>query len=106
MVTMGRHLRDADDLIGPALARTLAALGPPDEDAAMVKVAEVIAGILDAMPDGQRGMMAGQTVPQLVKVLEILDERSRRRAKPAAGRPNRLNQLRAARDSGRRPDFL
>lgn len=100
---MGRHLRDADDLIGPALAKTLAALGLPDEDAAMIKVAEVIAGILDAMPDGQRGMMAGQTVPQLVKVLEILDQRARRRRGQGMGRPSRLDQLRAARAGATHP---
>jgi hypothetical protein len=92
-----RVLRPADELIGPALARTVAAYDPPDSDAGLVRLAEVTAAAIDAMPAGVRATMLGQTAPLLLKLLVELDARAQRRQQPAKGAPNRLQQLRAAR---------
>ncbi len=97
------RLRPADDLVVPALARTLRALDPPDEDAAVVKLAEVVAQALDRMNDSQRTAMAGQTVPQLLKLLQELDARARRRGQRPSRAPGALEALRGARVSGKRP---
>ena len=91
-----RRLRSADSLLGPAVAATVAALGPPDADAALVRLAEVIAATIDAMPDAVRVTMLPNHTGQLLKVLGELEERAVRRRKAASGRPNRLDQLRAA----------
>ena len=99
------RLRSADSLLTPAVAATVAALGPPDSDAALVRLAEVIAATIDAMPDAVRVTMLPNHTGQLVKVLAELETRAVRRRKPASGPPNRLQQLREARaaaDSKRR----
>lgn len=81
----------------PAVEVTIAALGCPDSDAAVVALARTIAATIDGMQGGQRGMMLGQTAPLLLKTLQELEDRSRkRRARSATGRPSKVAQLRAA----------
>jgi hypothetical protein len=99
-------LRSADGLVAPALAETVKALDPPESDAALVRLAEVTAAAIDAMPVEVKGAMLGQTAPLLLKLLQELDQRADRRRKPVKGPPSRLDQLRAARNSGRAPNFL
>jgi hypothetical protein len=95
---MARNLRPAEQLIAPAIAETVSALDPPPSDAAVVRLAEVVAGTIDGMEDGQRGMMLGQTAPLLLKLLQELEERARRRrAKDGKAGPNWLQQQRSAR---------
>ena len=93
-------LRAADDLLAPAVERTIEAIDAPEQDAAVVALARVLARAVDRMPDGQRAVMLGQTAPQLLKVLNELEERARRRRTIQPGAPNRLQQLRAARAAG------
>lgn len=105
ILTQNRRLRSADSLLAPALATTVAALNPPDADAALVRLAEVIAATIDDMPDAVRVTMLPNHTGQLVKTLAELEARAARRRMPASGAPNRLQQLRAARtasDAGRR----
>jgi phage tail tape-measure protein len=84
--------------IGPALTRTVVALDPPESDAALVCLGEVIAETIDGMAIGQRGMMLGQTAPLLLKVLQELEERSRKRRAPEkpVQRPNKVRDIRSA----------
>lgn len=101
------RLRSTDDLVVPALAQTVTALNPPESDAALVRLAEVTAAAIDAMPIEMKAAMLGQTAPLLLKLLQELDVRAQKRSRGRQpGRPNRLDQLRAAHASGRRPDFL
>jgi hypothetical protein len=93
---MDRRLREAGTLVAPAVAETLAAIDPPPADAAVVRLAEVVAATIDAMPDGQRGMMLGQTAPLLLKLLQELEDRARKRRGNRPPGPNRLGQLRAS----------
>lgn len=103
----GSHLRSADDLVTAALAQTVAAIGPPESDAALVRLAEVTAAAIDDMPPAVRAAMLGQTAPLLLKLLQELDQRARHRAQGRApGSPSRLERLRSARGAGQRPDWL
>jgi hypothetical protein len=54
---------DAGELIAPALERTVAAIDPPEADAALLALARSLAG--GAGPDSQaeRRAMLGQTAP-------------------------------------------
>ena len=83
--------------IADAVEETIGALGCPPSDAAVVALARTVAATIDGMEGGQRGMMLGQTAPLLLKVLQELEDRSRkRRARPGAGRASKVAQLRAA----------
>jgi hypothetical protein len=75
-------LHDADQLLSPALARTVAAIGPPESDAALVRLAEIVAGAIDGMSAAERRAMLGQTAPLVLKVLAELEDRRRRREGP------------------------
>lgn len=101
-----RHLRSADGLMAPALAETVAALDPPESDAALVRLAEVTAEAIDAMPVEVKAAMLGQTGPMLLKLLQELETRHQRRRKPGSDRTSRLAQLRAANAAGKRPEYL
>ncbi len=92
-------VRDADELVAPALRETIAALKPPASDNALVRLAEVVAATIDELEGGQRGMMLGQTAPMLLKVLVELEARAvkRRAAEHPAGRVNKVAQIRGAR---------
>jgi hypothetical protein len=92
-------LRSADRTVLAAVKVTAAALDPPDEDLALVKVAEVIAETIDAMGPGERLSLLPQHTGQLVKALAELEARAARRrapvpAPPAAAPVNPLDELR------------
>lgn len=94
-------LRSADRTLTAAVAVTVAALGAPDSDRALVAVAETIAGTIDAMCTGERLSMLPQHTGQLVKVLAELEARAAKRRVPAeAERPaavaNPVHDLRRA----------
>ena len=83
--------------IATAVDETIAALGPPKSDAAVVALARKMASAIDGMAGDQLGLMIGQTAPQLLKVLQELEARSvRRKAASRSGRPNGVAKLRAA----------
>ena len=83
--------------IASAVGVTIAALGPPDADAAVVALARKMAGAIDGMKGDQLAAMIGQTAPQLLKVLQELEVRAaRRRAASRSQRPNGVARLRAA----------
>lgn len=83
--------------IAAAVDTTIEALGCPPADAAVVALARKVASVIDVMPDGQAGMMLGQTAPLLLKVLQELEDRSRKRRSGARGaRPSGVAKLRAS----------
>jgi hypothetical protein len=91
----------------PALTEAVGALDPPASDAALVRLAEVVAETIDSMPVAQRGMMLGQTAPLLLRTLQELEVRAVKRRKPVAA-PKQANKVRdirsaaAAAQAGRR----
>lgn len=105
-MTSKPQLRDAGELLAPALDRTVKALDPPEADAAVVALAYILAKTVDRMSDAERGAMLGQTAPQVLRVLKELDDRARRRAaasppQGAAGNPVRdMRKAYAKRRSG------
>jgi hypothetical protein len=89
-------LHDADDLLMPALDRAIAAIDPPESDAALVALARVLAHSVDRMSNDERARMIGQTAPSVLKVLVELEARAEKRRMPAERPPGKLEQLRAA----------
>jgi hypothetical protein len=96
-------LHDVDELLLPALERTLAAVDLPASDDALVALARAVAGSLDRMTRDQRVTMIGQTSPQLLRVLVELDKRVARRAKPVSREPSALDRLRTVHSRVVRP---
>jgi hypothetical protein len=92
-----RNLRDAGQLLAPAVEGLGDALGAPAADAPLLALARRMAATIDAMPDGVAVAMLPNHAGPLIKVLAELEARANARRKPAAGKPSRLNQLRAAR---------
>lgn len=90
-------LHAADDLLTPALERTIEAIGPPATDDALVALARILAHSIDKMTGDERVRLMGQTAPQVIKVLAEIETRAAKRRKPADGPPSRLDQLRQAR---------
>lgn len=83
--------------IAAAVDKTIAAIEPPDADAAVVALARKMAVAIDGMEGEQLGLMIGQTAPQLLKVLQELEQRSaKRRAASRSQRPSRVANIRAA----------
>lgn len=105
-MTQGRRIRAAGQLVGPAVEQTVKALNAPDSDAALIALVRRQAAIIDAMPDGVAVAMLPQHSGQLLKTLAELQARAAKRGQAADARPSRLDALRAARSSGRKPDFL
>lgn len=88
---------DDPAMIAAAVDVTIAAIAPPEADAAVVALARKMASAIDGMHGGQLGLMIGQTAPQLLKVLQELEARSvKRRAAERSSRPSRVAQIRAA----------
>ena len=80
-----------------AVDATIAAIGPPASDAAVVALARKMAAAIDGMGSEQLAAMIGQTAPQLLRVLQELEVRSaKRQAASRSARPSRVSQLRAA----------
>jgi hypothetical protein len=113
-------LRDASELLWPALAETLASLNLGPEDAAAKKLAQRYAQVIDALPDKSPRGAPGQAWglrwigPELLKVLDALGATPDARArisklakgggdKPADAAPSQLDRLRASRASRRTP---
>ena len=102
-------LRDASELLWPALAETLTQLDLGPEHAAAKKLAQRYAQIIDQMPEhaprGQpdQAWAARWLMPLFLDALGELGAtpaavtRLKKGGKPADGKPNRLAQLRAAR---------
>lgn len=95
-------LHSADDLIGPGVEQTIAALGPPESDAGLVALARVLANAVDRMSNAERAAMLGQTTPQLLRVLVELEKRAAARRGPAARKTdNPIQAMRRAHAAGR-----
>ena len=98
-------LRDASELLYPAVCETVAALGLDSKDAAAVKLAKEYARAIDSLPDGKERTSALWHIgEQLAKILAELGATPAARAaitgkKTAApdAKPNGLAALRAAR---------
>jgi hypothetical protein len=92
-------LRDADELLSPAVAETLAALDLKPEDAAAAKLAERYAAIIDAARDPAWAMR--WLAPLLADALTALQATpmSRKAVKPSPPGPSRLDELRMRRVS-------
>lgn len=83
--------------IAAAVDTTIAALAPPDADAAVVALARKMADAIDGMEGEKLALMIGQTAPQLLKVLQELEARSaKRRSAARSSRPSGVAKLRAA----------
>ena len=92
----GVPLRDASELIGPAVEASIAALELGERDAAAAMLARQYATVIDRAQDTAWALR--YIGPLLLKSLESMGATpSTRKAKPAAPRgPNRVQQLRAA----------
>lgn len=94
-------LRDASELIWPAVQETLATLDLGSEHAAAKKLAQRYAQIIDSARD--EAWAARWLMPLLLECLTELGATPAAKArltkggKPGDGKPNRLAQLRAAR---------
>ena len=94
-------LRDASELLWPAVSETLTQLDLGSEHAAAKKLAQRYAQIIDNAND--QAWAARWLMPLLLDCLSELGATPAARArltkggKPADGKPNRLAQLRAAR---------
>jgi hypothetical protein len=93
-------LRDADELLAPAVEETLAALKLGDRDAGAAQMARLYAAAIDEARDPVMALRVFG--PLLVKVLESLRAtpasraRAGERPKPPPGPPSALSKLRAA----------
>ena len=87
----------AEVSLAAAVDSTIAALAPPEADAAVTALARKMAAVIDGMEGERLALMIGQTAPQLLKVLQELEQRAaRRRASQRPGRPSRVAQIRSA----------
>jgi hypothetical protein len=87
----------AEVKLAAAVDVSIAALAPPEADAAVVALARKMATVIDDMDDERLSLMIGQTAPQLLKVLQELELRAaKRRAGQRPARPNRVANIRAA----------
>ena len=93
------HLRDADELVSPALEVSLEALDLKPEDAAAVALARAYARVLDTARDP--AWSARWIGPLYLASLESLraTPMSRKAAKPSPQGPSRLDELRMRRVS-------
>jgi hypothetical protein len=90
------HLRDADDLLGPAVEETLAALKLGPEHAGAAQLARSYARVIDQARDPVWALR--WIGPNLMAILTSLraTPASRASAKPERTGPNKVAQLRAA----------
>ena len=95
----GHTPRDPDELLLPAVEETLAALELGERDAAAAQMARQYAKVIDTCRDAAWGYR--WLGPLLLACLAELQATpaSRKTAKPAPRGPNRLDQLRAARNA-------
>ena len=93
-------LRNASELLAPAVTETIAALKLAGEDAAAVRLAQRYAAAIDAAEDHAAAL--DRLGPKLLAVLESLgatpDARTRlKKGRPSAGKPSGLAALQAHR---------
>jgi hypothetical protein len=93
-------LRDADQLLGPAVTDTVAGLTLTAADSAAVKLAQRYAAAIDGAESHADALE--KLGPKLLAALESLGATPQARARlkegsAPGGKPNRLAQLRAAR---------
>jgi hypothetical protein len=101
------YLRDASELLYPAVCQTIAVLklDPDGQDAAAAKLAQRYARIIDEASEAKQASVLRWLGPELLKVLESLCATPAARAaikkpaKAADARPNGLAKLRAAREA-------
>ena len=88
-------MRDADELLSPAIAETLAALDLKPEDAAAARLAEVLAVTIDRARSQE--WAARWLAPELLRVLAALEATpaSRPQQEQAPAAPSGLNQFRS-----------
>lgn len=65
-------LRDASELLWPAVAETIASLDLKSEDAAAVKLAQRYARVIDQTPDAKQPSIMRWLGPELHRLLESL----------------------------------
>jgi hypothetical protein len=97
-------LRDAAELIRPAVDAMLAGLDPPAADLPLIALVRRQARLIDGMPDAVAVSMLPNHTGQLLKALGELEDRARRRSavRPAAANPVRvMRQEWAAKARGR-----
>lgn len=83
--------------IAAAVDKTIAAIDPPDADAAVVALARKMAQTIDGMEGEKLALMIGQTAPQLLKLLQELDVRAaKRRAAQRSRQPGAVAKIRSA----------
>lgn len=99
-------LRDASELLYPAVCETLAVLklDPDGQDAAAAKLAQRYARLIDQASDAKQANVLRWLGPELQKILESLGATPAARAALKRGtrsdpdaKPNGLQKLRAAR---------
>jgi len=86
-------LRDASQMIGPAVEQMLAALDPPAEDSPLVAIARRSAAVIDDMSNAVATGILPNHLGPLTKVLAELDARARKRQQPAKT-PNPVLEMR------------
>lgn len=106
MTRDGRNLRDADDLMLPAVEQALNAMDTDEEDAAFVQVARLAAKDMDSMPRQVREVMFPQHAGMLLRAFDGLEKRAKERRKgqkPGIAAVSKLDNLRMAQASRRKP---
>jgi hypothetical protein len=101
-----QNLRDAAELMVPAVEKALTAYDAPDEDAAFVQVARLTARDIDRMPRQVREVMLPQHTGMLLRAFDGLDKRRRDRQKGQQGgnaRVSAVDDLRTAQATRRKP---
>lgn len=94
---MAGKLRDASQMIEPAVTAMVTALECPVSDRPLVALALRVAATIDAMPDAIAATMLPNHAGPMIKILAELEARAvKRRAADRTGRPNRVAQLRTA----------
>jgi hypothetical protein len=99
-MTGKRSLRDAAELITPAVEQMITALSPPDGDAPLVALVRRQARVIDGMGDEVAVTMMPNHTGQLLKALTELELRSRRRGEARGGAPNPVRDMRKSWASG------
>lgn len=91
------NLRDASQMLEPAVAALGEALDCPASDRPLLALARRMAATIDAMPDAMAGTMLPNHAGPFLKALAELEDRARKRRSGARGsKPSGVAKLRAA----------
>jgi hypothetical protein len=89
-------LRNASELMVPAVEEMLAAIDAPAEDAALVAAVRICARTIDEMAPAVRAAMLANVLGPMLRTLKELDDRARKRGRQDGPRPaNPVRELRA-----------